>query len=154
MTSKPTSTNVPRLSSVPFVISFCKTEFKAGYYHFFLKIIITTTTDLSRSNLTEGSQRCYSPAYHLRFWHLLNKWWLCTVVVVVMMTIIMITRIIILVVEMHRRRLRGQPGHVPLNNWESPMHLSLFAPCSIFWFPTQYFWQVHVSVKMLQTRIK
>src|SRR6218665_1009808 len=26
----------------------------------------------------------------------------------------------------HRRRLRGQPGHVPPNNWESPMHLLLF----------------------------
>ena len=48
----------------------------------------------------------------------------------------------------HRRRLRGQPGHVPPNNWETPMHLSLFT--TFFYpqylgLPTQYLWQVFAS---------
>jgi len=54
----------------------------------------------------------------------------------------------------HRRRLRGQHGHVPPNNWETPMHLSLFTTFCLqpytqyFGLPTQYFWQVYASRSM------
>ena len=49
---------------------------------------------------------------------------------------------------MHRRRLRGQPGHVSPNNWETSIHLSLFTtfcPPQYFGLPTMYFWQVYAS---------
>ena len=42
----------------------------------------------------------------------------------------------------------GQPGHVPPNNWGTPMHLSLFTtfcPSPIFWFAHPIFWQVYAS---------
>ena len=41
----------------------------------------------------------------------------------------------------------GQPGHVPPNNWETTMYLSLFTTfCpQYFGLPTQYFWQVYAT---------
>jgi len=46
------------------------------------------------------------------------------------------------------QNLHNKNLHMPPNNWETPMHLSLFTtfcPPQYFGLPTQYFWQVYAS---------
>jgi len=100
-----------------------RAEYQLQFYKFY---VLSVYMYLCETCMTIETLHCLQEDLRVLFWVVSIKFGCCFINVCALN---------------HRHRLREQPGHVsPPNNWESPMHLSLFDTFfpQYFGLPIQY----------------